>query len=228
MSAAALCTAAAARQIGGMHRRTLLLLLPAATLLGAAAPIATPLTAEDRADLGRIEAYLNGIHTLKAHFLQIAPDGSTAEGTAWMQRPGRMRFQYDPPAPLLLIAGHGVFVYYDRELRQVTNIPLGQTPLGILLGEHVAFSGEVTVTGIARRPGQIQVTVVRTDSPGDGSLTLVFSDSPLAMRQWTVTDAQRQETRVTLYNIELGGTFDQNLFVFNPSDYPGLERPLRH
>ena len=134
MPAAPVCTAPAARQIGGMHRRTLIL-LPAALLLGAAAsaPVAAPLTPADRADLGRIEAYLNAVDTLKAHFLQIAPDGSTAEGTAWMQRPGRMRFQYDPPAPLLLIAGHGVFVYYDRELRQVTNIPLGQTPLGILL-----------------------------------------------------------------------------------------------
>ena len=209
-----------------MHRRTLLL-LPAALLLAAAAPVAAPLTPTDRADLGRIEAFLNAVHTLKAHFLQIAPDGSTAEGTAWMQRPGRMRFQYDPPAPLLLIAGHGVFVYYDRELRQVTNIPLGQTPLGILLGEHVAFSGDVTVTGFERQPGQIQVSLVRTDSPGDGSLTLVFSDSPLALRQWSVVDAQRQETRVTLYNIELGGTFDQDLFVFDPNDYPGLVKPPR-
>ena len=227
MPAAPVCTPPAARQITRMHRRTLFL-LPAAALLGAAAPVAARLTPENRADLGRIEAYLNAIGTLKAHFLQIAPDGSTAEGTAWMQRPGRMRFQYDPPAPLLLIAGHGVFVYYDRELRQVTNIPLGQTPLGILLGEHVAFTGEVTVTGFEHLPGQIQVTLVRTGSPGDGSLTLVFSDKPLALRQWAVTDAQRQETRVTLYDVELGGTFDQDLFTFNPSDYPGLEKQPRH
>lgn len=210
-----------------MNRRTLLLLLPAAALLGAAAPTRAALSPADRADLARIAAYLDGIHTLKAHFLQIAPDGSSAEGTAWMARPGRMRFQYDPPAPLLLIAGHGVFTYYDRELRQVTEIPLGQTPLGILLAEHVSFSDGVTVTGFERLPGQIQVTLVRTASPGDGSLTLVFSDNPLALRQWSVVDAQRQETRVTLYDVELGGTFDPALFTFNPADYPGLDKSPR-
>ena len=117
---------ARARQIGAMNRRTLLLMLPAAALLAAAAPPApAPLTPQDRDDLARIEAYLNGMRTLKARFLQEAPDGATSEGLAWMQRPGRMRFQYDPPSPLLLVAGHGLFVYYDRELRQTTNIPLG-------------------------------------------------------------------------------------------------------
>jgi outer membrane lipoprotein-sorting protein len=208
-----------------MNRRTLLFLLPAAALLGAAAPTPAPLTPQDSADLARIEAYLNGIHTLKARFLQVAPDGATAEGIAWMQRPGRMRFQYDPPNPLLLVAGHGLFVYYDRELRQVTNIPLGQTPLGILLAKHISLSGDVTVTGFERLPGQLQVTLVRTASPGDGSLTLVFSDNPLQLRQWTVLDARRQETRVTLYNVELGGTFDQDMFTLvDPKDFPGQDK----
>ncbi len=217
-----------ARQIGGMNRRTLLLMLPAAALLAAAAPVAAPLTPQDRADLQRVEVYLNGIRTLKAHFLQVAPDGSTSEGTAWMQRPGRMRFQYDPPSPLLLVAGHGLFVYYDRELRQVTNIPLGETPLGILLSDQVTLAGAVTVTGFERLPGQIQVTLVRTRSPGDGSLTLVFSDDPLALRQWVVVDAQRRETRVTLYDVELGGAFDQHMFTLvDPKDFPGQDKLYR-
>jgi outer membrane lipoprotein-sorting protein len=74
----------------------------------------------------------------------------------------------------------------------------------------------VTVTAIARLPGQIQVSMVRTGSPDDGSLTLVFADNPLALRQWSVVDAQRQETRVTLFDVQLGGSFDQSLFVFVP------------
>ncbi|HET9019355.1 MAG TPA: outer membrane lipoprotein carrier protein LolA [Acetobacteraceae bacterium] len=211
-----------------MNRRSLLLLPLAAAALAAAAPVPAPLTAEDRADLARIQAYLNGIHTLKAHFLQVAPNGSTSEGTAWMQRPGRMRFQYDPPTPLLLVAGHGLFVYYDRELRQVTNIPLGSTPLGLLLRSDITLSGDVTVTGFTRAPGQIQVTLLRTGSPGDGSLTLVFADNPLALRQWVVTDAQRRETTVTLYNVELGGTFDQAMFTLvDPKDFPGQDKYYR-
>jgi outer membrane lipoprotein-sorting protein len=206
-----------------MQRRTLLLL--PALLLPAAAAVPTAQTPQDRADLARIQTYLNALHTLKAHFLQVAPDGTTSEGLAWMDRPGRMRFQYDPPSPLLLVAGHGLFVFYDRELRQTTNIPLGETPLGLLLRDNLTLSGDVTVTAIERAPGQIAVTLVRSDSPGDGSLTLVFADQPLALRQWAVLDAQRRETRVTLYNVELGGQFDPAMFTFiDPKLVPGGEK----
>ena len=132
----------------------------------------------------------------------------------WLERPGRMRFQYDPPAPYLLVAGYGALVFYDAQLGQTTNIPLGQTPLGILLQENVKLSGSVTVSNIVRQPGQLQLTLYRTSSPGDGSLTLIFADNPLALRQWIVLDQQRQETRVTLVDPQLGGTFDSKLFQF--------------
>jgi outer membrane lipoprotein-sorting protein len=203
--------------MAGMNRRTFLALALLAPLLpGAAraAVAAAPLTAADRADLARIETYLNGLHTLKARFLQVAPDGSTAGGVAWMERPGRMRFQYDPPSPLLMVAGHGLFIFHDSQIDQTTNLPLAATPLGLLLRDNLHLSGDVTVTAITRLPGQIQVTMVRTGSPDDGSLTLVFADAPLELRQWSVVDAQHQETRVTLFDVQLGGTFDENLFAF--------------
>jgi outer membrane lipoprotein-sorting protein len=202
-----------------MRRRKLILLPLLALLAGRRAHAqAAALSPRDAADLARIEAYLNGVHTLKARFLQVAPDGRTAEGVAWLDRPGRMRFQYDPPSPLLLVAGHGLFFFNDKQLKQTTNLPLDATPLGLLLRDNLHLSGDVTVTGISRLPGQLQVTMVRTNAPGDGSLTLVFADQPLALRQWSVVDAQRRETRVTLFNIELGGNFDQRLFVFTPED----------
>ena len=176
-----------------------------------AAPGATR-SAQDQADIGRVEAYLNNLNSLKAHFMQVAGDGGVSEGTAWVQRPGRMRFQYNPPAPFLLIAAHGVLTFNDSALQQTSNIGLGRTPLGILLAEHVELSGSVTVTSIQRLPGQLQITLVRTDSPGDGSLTLIFAEQPLTLRQWTVVDAQRRETHVTLYDVQLGGSFDPQLF----------------
>ena len=212
-----------------MTRRTLLA-LPLRTLpLLARAPRAhaeaPALSAVDLADIARIEAYLDGVHTLKARFLQVAPDGATSQGLTWMERPGRMRFQYDPPTPLLLVAGHGLFVFYDRQLHQITNLPLGQTPLGLLLQDHLRLSGDVTVTGIFRQPGELQVTLVRSASPGDGSLTLVFADKPLALRQWSVIDAQRQETRVSLFDVELGGSFDQEMFALvDPKFSPGGDK----
>ena len=204
-----------------MIRRSLLLSTAALLSIGSAARAQTPpaLSAQDQADIAKIEAYLNGLKTLKARFMQVAQDGGVSQGTAWLERPGRMRFQYDPPAPFLLIAAHGVLTFNDSSLQQTSNIPLGRTPLGILLAEKVDFSGAVTITGIQRLPGQIQLTLVRTASPGDGSLTLIFADPPMTLRQWTVVDAQRRETHVTLYNVQLGGKFDQSLFnqIYTPA-----------
>ena len=173
-------------------------------------------TAQDRADIAAVEAYLNGVKRLKARFLQVAPNGAISGGTMWLDRPGRMRFDYDPPAPFLLIANYGILIYHDKQLDQTSNIPLSQTPLGILLGDRVKLSGDVEVTGIERLPGEIILTVQRTNSPGDGSLALNFVDKPLTLRQWTVTDPQRQETRVTLVNPESSSSFDPKLFEFKP------------
>jgi outer membrane lipoprotein-sorting protein len=177
-------------------------------------------TQRDRADIARAEAYLNSIRTLKAQFLQVAPDGGMSRGTVWLERPGHLRFQYDPPAPFLLVASHGLLVFHDSALRQTSNIPLGRTPLGILLASRVSLSGDVTVNGVDRVPGQLQISLYRTSSPGDGVLALLFADDPLALRQWTVLDAQRRETRVTLYNVELGGRFDPKLFEFSEQARP--------
>lgn len=198
-----------------MNRRTLLttLLVPlAAPAWGQAR--AAALTPQDRTDVARVEAYLNSVRALNSRFLQVAPDGRTSGGQAWLVRPGRLRFQYDPPSPFLLVGGNGLLVFHDSQLKQTSNIPLGSTPLGLLLQDNLRLSGDVTVTGIQRLPGQLQVTVARTRSPQDGSLTLIFADAPLALRQWTVMDAQRQETRITLSDIRLGGSYDRKLFEF--------------
>lgn len=199
-----------------MNRRILLTASLLAPLLPRAAVAQAPpaLTAQDRADIARVETYLNGVRTLHARFMQVAPNGGTAEGQAWLQRPGRLRFEYDPPSPFLLVGGNGLLVFHDSKLGQTSNIPLGSTPLGLLLQDNLRLSGEVTVSRIVRLPGQLQVSLFRTKSPADGTLTLIFADAPLALRQWTVLDAQRQETRITLYNVELGGAFSQKLFEF--------------
>lgn len=203
-----------------MNRRAILTFAALVPVLAIAPPAAIAqtralaLTSQDRADIARIEAYMNTIKTLKGRFLQVSSDGQTAGGTAWLDRPGRMRFQYDPPSPLLLVAGAGIVVFHDSQLQQTSNFPLSTTPLGLLLSDNLKLSGDVTVTALARLPGQIQVTIVRTTSPADGSLTLVFADNPLQLKQWAVVDAQGRETRVSLFDIQLGGTFNSDLFYF--------------
>lgn len=151
--------------------------------------------------LAQVSDYLNGIKTITAHFMQVGTDGSVRTGNAIVQRPGKMRFQYDKPNPQLLIAGFGLLVYHDPTLNQTTNIPLSSTPLGILLNKTVKLSGSVTVTKVSQPPGEVQVSLVRTGKAQQGRITLVFSTDPLELRQWRITDAQGQLTQVSLYDL---------------------------
>lgn len=196
-----------------MHRRTLLA-MPA---LLAAAPAAAQgtLTDRDRRDVASAEAWLNDLRSLKARFLQIAQNGAAVEGTAWIVRPGRMRFEYDPPEPLLLVASYGQFFYFDRQLKQATTLPLSATPLGMLLRDEVKLSGDVTVSRVERGGGLLRITLFRTGKAAEGRLTLVFGDDPMELKQWAVVDAQGQETRVSLFQPEYGGRFPALLFDFN-------------
>ncbi len=187
----------------------------------AQAPVAASLSPADRGWVQRVQDTLNAITTLKARFLQIAPDGRTTQGTAWLDRPGRMRFEYAKPSPLLLVAGGGKLVFNDSELKQTTDVPLDKTPVGLLLRANLALSGDITLTAFHHADGQLQVTLLRTASPGDGSLTLIFSDQPLALRSWSVLDAQGRETRVDLYDAVLGQPLPQTLFDTNIGDQNG-------
>ena len=174
-----------------------------------------PLSAADRAELARLEAYLDGIRTLTARFVQVDARGGSATGRLWLARPGRMRFEYNPPSPILLVADGRFVIFHDRSVMQTSHIPLGATPLSLLLTDRIRLDeGEAQTIRLVRGEGLIQVTLIRRGRAHEGSLLLVFTDPPLALRQWLVTDAQRQTVRVTLLDIEIGGRFDPNLFRF--------------
>jgi outer membrane lipoprotein-sorting protein len=201
-----------------MKRRIVLAaLLGAGVFSPALADTPPPPNAADQAIISQVEAYLNGLSALTANFLQVAADGSTRTGKAWLQRPGKMRFEYDSPDPQLLVAGFGLLVYHDPQLDQTTNIPLSATPLGILLADHVVLSGAVTVTDIQRDTGEDRITLIRTGKANEGSLTLVFGTNPLELRQWIVNDAQAKQTRVSLYDLAPGGPFPDSLFTYQGS-----------
>jgi outer membrane lipoprotein-sorting protein len=205
-----------------MNRRSLLALPVLAGLAAPAGaqtrapppPAAATLSERDRADIAAAEAWFNRLTSLKARFLQIAQNGAAAEGTAWIVRPNRMRFEYDQE-PLLLVASHGQFFYFDKALRQPSTVSTSSTPLGLLLRDRVAFSGDVSVSRVERSGGMVRITIYRTSNPGEGRLTLVFSESPFELKQWAVVDAQGQETRVSLYGQEYGARYPGMLFEFN-------------
>lgn len=173
------------------------------------------LTAEDRQDLQRIETYLNGIRTLSADFLQISQQGGIAKGKFYLSRPGKMRFEYEPPTPILMVADGNFLVYYDSMLKQTSHLPLSTTPVSLLVREQIRMSGDVTVTGVERGPGTLRVTLRQTKEPDQGAITLVFSDQPLQLLQWSVLDPQGQTTRVSLNNMRTDVRLSADLFRFS-------------
>ncbi len=225
----------------GLHclaalRAGLLAASVAATGLAGAAPLLMPapalaqsepqsilssLSREDRAFLGKAEDWLNGVDTYQAQFLQISSTGNYAEGTLKIDRPGLMRLEYDPPTPLLLIANGSHLVYYDKELDQVSYISQDSTPLGILLKEQVSFDDPaLTVIDMQRAGGVVEISVVQTNDPGQGILTLVFTETPIRLAQWRVRDAQNVEVTVSLFGPKRDIPLDPDLFQFRESERP--------
>ena len=180
----------------------------------AAAPHAAVLSAADRADVQRVEQYLNDIHSLAARFQQFSGDGGTASGQLVVARPGRMRFAYDSPSPILLLADGTFVVYIDNQLKQVSYLPIGSTPAWFLLRDHISLSDGVTITKFDHGPGVIRITLVENKSPENGTLTLTFSDKPLELKQWTIVDQQGKTTTVALSDAHYGVPIDAKAFTF--------------
>ncbi len=191
-----------------------LLLLIAVVLGTGPTAAAAALSDLDLADIARAEAYLNSIQTMKARFIQVGPEGGLSEGNFYLRRPGRLRFEYDPPIPVLVVADGTWVVFYDSEINQVTRLPLGSTPLAVLLRDEIRLRGSVTVTEVERATGTLRITVLDTDAPDQGTITLVFSDRPLALRQWLVRDPQGLDTSIALSQTQYNLILKPELFVF--------------
>lgn len=183
----------------------------------AAEPPAFALDKEQRAEVARIEAYLNGIDTLRARFLQVSSEGSYSEGDFLLARPGRLRIEYDPPVPVLIVTNRSLLTYYDKELQQVSQMGVDSSPAGILVAEKISLlSGKaLKVVGFERGSGTLRVTVIRPSEPHEGNVTLVFADSPLSLRKWIVTDAQGVVTTVSLVKTQFGVPIEPEQFEFH-------------
>jgi outer membrane lipoprotein-sorting protein len=180
------------------------------------APARAELPPGQQAVVRQVEAYFNGIRTLEADFRQLAPDGSIATGKLLIDRNrSALRFDYDPPSKILLIApGDWRLIFYDGSIQQVNVIPIGETPLGFLLSEEVKLAGDVSVQGVAERPGEVDVTLVRAKEPDQGKVVLTLAREPMALKRWSVTDAQGLITQIDLERIRTGVELDRSLFVW--------------
>ncbi len=193
-----------------MKRRTLLGLS-----LGAGAAAVLPRRVEaqiNQADLLRISNYLNGITTMEGNFVQIGPDGDLSEGLFYMRRPGRVRFEYQPPNPALIVADGFWVGVYDKIAETLDRFPLSETPLDLLLRDRVDLRNEGAVEQVERSEGLLRVRAVDPNAPDQGSITMVFADNPLELRQWVVVDAQGLTTTVALSETRRNVTLDPDLF----------------
>jgi len=176
----------------------------------------TAFDANQRALVDRISSYLSGMRQVVGKFVQVGPDGRKTQGDLFLQKPGRLRFEYEDPSPIQLIADGTSLVVRDRRLATQDLYPLGQTPLRFLLADKVDLLRDTNVVGVYS--DDVFSTVVieeRQTLGGRHRLMLMFDAKDLTLKQWTVTDPQGFDTTVAVYDLDMTKKPDPALFKIN-------------
>lgn len=168
----------------------------------------------DKADVKKAEGYLQDLGSARARFVQTTHDGTQLVGTFYLQRPGKLRFEYDDPIEDFVVAD-GLFIYfYDAELGEQTNAPIGQTLADFFLRKDLQLSGDLKVESVKRAGGFLQIKMSQTDDPEAGSLTLGFKEDPFTLAKWRVVDGQGLITEIELFYLKEDIKHPKNLFVY--------------
>ena len=174
--------------------------------------VTAPILDRERAISG-INAYLNAVETLRSRFIQIAPDGSFAEGDLALSRPGRLRLDYDEPNPLRIIADGTTVAVEDQALETVDRIPLRSTPLWWLLKPEINISEDAAIVSMESEFGFLYLTLRDPSGEMEGEIMFVFAEPNYELREWFVTDALGEITRVSLTDVQSGVSLNPRLFV---------------
>jgi outer membrane lipoprotein-sorting protein len=186
----------------------------------AAAKPATPSLADSikteagqHALVDRVSLYLSTIQTLVGNFVQVGPDGRKTEGKFYIAKPGRVRFEYDPPSPIEVVADGSSVVVHDRRLDTKDLYPLSQTPLRFLLADRIDLWSDTKVVAVGADEKYVTVSIEeRTLIIGTSKLMMMFNAKDFQLLQWTVTDPQGYETTVGVYNLDMKQKPDPSLF----------------
>jgi len=174
--------------------------------------------AKDAADLGRITAYLNSITSLQASFVQVGPNGELDQGMVYARKPGRLRFEYAPPSPYLIVSDGVTIAVANSKLRTVDRYPLVENPLNIILRENIDLTTDKRITAVDRQTGTLRITATEKSGPLKGSVTLIFAYPATELRQWIITDAQGLQTMIALKNTKTQVVLPPDLFVLKDVD----------
>ncbi|MCU0907467.1 MAG: outer membrane lipoprotein carrier protein LolA [Rhodobacteraceae bacterium] len=182
-------------------------------IAGAAGLVALPLRAQQILSLQAISAYLNGITTAEAPFTQTNADGTRSTGRLFIRRPGRIRFEYDPPERALVVAGGGMVAIFDgRSNERAEQYPIRRTPLHLILADRVDLTRARMVVDHGTDGTATTVTAQDPERPEEGTIRLVFRDGPLRLTGWVITDGAGYQTTTELGQMATGMTLSPFLF----------------
>ncbi len=183
-------------------------LLASCVLIASAVPALA-----DRIPLADISRYLNGLQTAEAPFTQINDDGSLSTGTLYIKRPGRVRFEYDPPEEAVVVAGGGAVVIFDpKSNTNAETYPLSRTPLSIILAPTVDLGRADMVTGHGFDGTATIVQAQDPENPDYGNIQLSFTGDPVELRKWVINDSGGGQTTVILQSLKTGHQLGDTLF----------------
>jgi len=184
-------------------------------LAGTSTATGATLTSQQQTTLAEVNAYFNSVKTMHGDFIQFGPNGERAEGKFYLARPGRIRFYYNPPSKVDIIADGKSVSVKDRKLATQDIWPLSETPLRFLLAEQINLQSDAQVTGVSVEPDLVTVVLADDTTFGSGKLTLIFDAESTELKQWTVTDAQGFDTSVAIYNTTVNGPTNPKLFTID-------------
>lgn len=169
--------------------------------------------------LNRAAEALANTETAQGRFTQVAPDYSVSTGAFALRRPGRMRFEYDDPTPLVIISDGATVAIEDRDLETVDRVPLSTTPLGLVLDDELDFASEAEVTSVRRSDGLLNISMRDRSGEAEGELTLILDEESYELVAWRTIDDAGGVTSVQLSDVEAGGQINPRLFrIEDPED----------
>ncbi|TCT11832.1 outer membrane lipoprotein-sorting protein [Tepidamorphus gemmatus] len=164
------------------------------------------------AAIRQINAYLNSLSTLEGDFVQVAPDGHISQGRFYIERPGRLRFEYAPPAQMQVISDGRWVAVQDRKLKTTEKYPLMTTPLNVILSNDIDLMRDTRILAVYPESELVTISIEQTSGDAAGTLTLMFDPAAQELRRWTITDVQGLDTTVALENVVYGVAIDPKMF----------------